>query len=370
MANIFIRTTIAPYRVDTYNALSERGFKLYFYKDKDPDIKDMVPILKRCKFKPHYLKGISFGRTSRTLCFGLWLLVHRESPQIVIVPEFQFSFWQILLYKWITLSKFKIVSMCDDSYDMIANDNSFSLIHKWLRGIAPRLMDDIIVLDSRVKDWYQKNFGKGIWLPILRKDEIEKESYKRVLPISRALEEEYNLSHKRVVLFVGRLVKLKNISRIISAYNKTHEDCVLVIIGDGEEMEQLKKEADKIDKAVFFTGRVEGDLLRAWYNVGDVFVLLSTQEAYGAVTNEALLAGNRVVISEKAGSCCLVTANNGEIVDPYDVESVTKALDNQLKLVGPKDGIYERPSLMDVTYEERISNLDCKLSLMENVVMS
>ena len=49
-----------------------------------------------------------------------------------------------------------------------------------------------------------------------------------------------------------------------------------------------------------------------------------------------------MVISERAGSCCLVATNNGETVDPYDVESVTKAFDNQLILVDHKDGIHER----------------------------
>ncbi|MBQ6049395.1 MAG: glycosyltransferase family 4 protein [Bacteroidaceae bacterium] len=367
MSNIFIRTTIAPYRVDTYNALSERGFKMFFYKDKDPDIKNMALILKECKFKPYYLKGITFGRTSRTLCYGLWSLIRRESPRVVIVPEFQFSFWQILIYKWFTRSSFKIVSMCDDSYDMIANDNSFSMIHKWLRYIAPRFMNDIIVLDSRVKDWYQKHFRKGIWLPILRDDKLEIANYKRVLPISRSIAAEYNLYNKKVILFVGRLVGLKNISRIISAYDKTQEDSILVIVGDGEMMEQLKKESNAINKDVIFTGRVEGDMLKAWYNVGDVFILLSIQEAYGAVTNEALLAGNRVVISKNAGSSCLVTKNNGEIVDPYDIESVAKALDNQLRLVGEKNGINERPSYMDVSFIERITNLENKLSLKKTM---
>ncbi len=76
-----------------------------------------------------------------------------------------------------------------------------------------------------------------------------------------------------------------------------------------------------------------------------------------------------MVISERAGSCCLVATNNGETVDPYDVESVTKAFDNQLILVDHKDGIHERPSLMGVTFEERVSNLDRKLSFKENVVM-
>jgi glycosyltransferase involved in cell wall biosynthesis len=237
------------------------------------------------------------------------------------------------------------------------------MINKWLRYIAPRFMNDIIVLDSRVKDWYQKHFRKGIWLPILRDDKLEIANYKRVLPISRSIAAEYNLYNKKVILFVGRLVGLKNISRIISAYDKTQEDSILVIVGDGEMMEQLKKESNAINKDVIFTGRVEGDMLKAWYNVGDVFILLSIQEAYGAVTNEALLAGNRVVISKNAGSSCLVTKNNGEIVDPYDIESVAKALDNQLRLVGEKNGINERPSYMDVSFIERITNLENKLSL-------
>ena len=59
----------------------------------------------------------------------------------------------------------------------------------------------------------------------------------------------------------------------------------------------------------------------------------------------------------------MVTKNNGEVVDPYDVEAVTKALDNQLKLVGKKNGINERPSYMDVSFNERMTNLENKLSL-------
>ena len=73
------------------------------------------------------------------------------------------------------------------------------------------------------------------------------------------------------------------------------------------------------------------------------------------------------MISKNAGSSCLVTKNNGEIVDPYDIESVAKALDNQLRLVGEKNGINERPSYMDVSFIERITNLENKLSLKKTM---
>ena len=62
---------------------------------------------------------------SRTICFGLWGIIKREKPKVIIVPEFQIVLWQILILKWFTCSKFKIISMCDDSYDMVANDNDF-----------------------------------------------------------------------------------------------------------------------------------------------------------------------------------------------------------------------------------------------------
>lgn len=362
MANLFFRTNITPYRIDTYNALHEKlGCEMYFYWDVEHSQEmDMRALERLCHFTPKILKGfeIKTGKKRRKICTEAWKIIKENNPSFAIVPEFQILTLQVLLYKFTHRKKFKVISMCDDSYDMIVNNNDFSLIHKLARKIVTPLLDDLLLVDSRTVDWYHNYFGKGIWLPIIRDEKKEEVRYQDLLPVSNQLRERYNLVNKKVVLFVGRLVDLKNVATLIEAFGKMKEDAVLVIVGNGKEELNLKKQSASLQKDVIFTGHLEGNELYAWYNVGDVFCLPSYLEPYGAVTNEALLAGCRVVISEKAGSACLVNKNNGEIIAPMDIEAMADALDRQLKLIRKRDGNIEyRKNLMTVKFDERINSL-------------
>ena len=362
MANLFFRTNITPYRIDTYNALHEQlECELFFYWDVEHSQKmNMEALRQLCHFNPHILKGVELktGRKRRKICTEVWRIIKENKPSFIIVPEFQILTLQVLLYKFLHRSKFKVVSMCDDSYDMIVNNHDFSLIHKWARKIVSPMLDDLLLVDARAVDWYQNHYGKGIWLPIIRDEKKEEVRYRDLLPISDQLRAKYKLVNKKVVLFVGRLVDLKNVSTLIDAFGKMKEDAVLVVVGNGKEELNLKRQSASLQKEVIFTGHLEGDELYAWYNVGDVFCLPSYLEPYGAVTNEALLAGCRVVISEKAGSACLVNKNNGEIIAPMDIEAIADALDRQLKMINLREErITHRKNLMTVKFEERISNL-------------
>lgn len=364
MSNIFIRTSIAPYRVDTYNALHTKlGMKMCFYHREDKSQKfDVAALESQCAFEPVYLKGLSLGSVNRKLCFGIWRLLRREKPQVVIVPEFQLSALQVLLYRRLTGRRFKVVGMVDDSYDMIANGNDFTRLHARLRSWFPKHYDDLILVTPEVEQWYQARFGKGIWMPIIMDDKRMEEYYASILDKSAALAEQYVLSGKKVLLAVNRLVELKNLHRVIEAYGKANEDSVLVIVGDGPERKALEDAAARIDKRVVFTGRFDGDELYAWYNLASAFILASYQEAFGAVTNEALLAGCRVVVSRNAGSSCLVDGSNGELIDSMDTDGIAAAIDRQLALAAVPDLKTARKSLMSVSFGERISNLVDKLS--------
>lgn len=359
MANIFIRTNIAPYRIDTYNAFYERmGMLMCFYnrvgKDQPFDVELMESL---CSFKPVYLKGITFKKLNRKWCFGLWNILRREKPSVVIVPEFQISAIQVLLYRLLTRKKFKVISMTDDSYDMIINNNDFTKLHRWLRKHIAKYMDDFIVVTPEVERWYQQKYRKGIWMPIIMNEEKAIVNYERLLPLSRDYAERYGLYGKKILLSVSRLVELKNIHRVIDAFAKTKTDATLVIVGDGSERDALESHASAIGKEIIFTGRFDGDSLYAWYNLASVLILASYQEAFGAVTNEALLSGCRVVISERAGSACLVSGDNGELIDPMDISGITKAMDRQLGLTTPPDLQSVRQNKMIVSFEERINNL-------------
>lgn len=363
MANIFIRTNIAPYRVDTYNALHEQlGMKMCFYEREGDDQKfDVDSLEARCSFKPVYLKGKKFGSMNRKWCYGLWKMLRKEKPEVVIVPEFQISAMQVLLYRWMTRSKYKVVSMTDDSYDMIANDNDFTKLHKWLRDHMAKYMDNFIVVTPQVEQWYQEHHKKGIWMPIIMNDTKAVDNYEKLLPMSMKYAIQNGLKGKKVLLFVGRLVELKNLSRVIEAFGKTAVDATMVIVGDGTEREKLEAQANAINKEVIFTGRFDGDMLYAWYNLASVLVLASYQEAFGAVTNEALLAGCRVIVSERAGSSCLINESNGEIINPMEVDNIAAAIDRQMSLAAIPNLETPRKSLMNVSFEERIDNLVKKL---------
>lgn len=365
MANLFIRTSIAPYRIDTYNALAERlGMRMCFYSREDSEQHyDPAWIESQCRFKPTYLKGWHFGPESRTVCRGIGKLLRQERPDVVIVPEFQFVLWQMRWHRRFSKKKFKIVSMCDDSIDMILNENDFSRGHRWLRSFVPKKIDDIITVTPEVCAWYREHFGKGQWLPIIMDEDRARERYRRLLPESARLEERYGLQGRRVLLYVGRLVELKNVEAVIDAFHRLQrEDTTLVIIGDGPEREKLEAlaKAPRTSRGVtdiIFTGRLEGDALYAWYNLCDVLALLSKREAFGAVTGEALMAGAKVLVSSKAGSACLVTERNGAVADIDDPEKTVRQLAELLDAAEAGSHGQLRDSKMEVTLNERIEAL-------------
>lgn len=360
--NLFIRTTIAPYRIDLYNALHIRlSMRMCFYAREAADQRFSPEWLESlCGFVPTYLKGFYAGAANRKVCSGLWRMVREEQPDLVIVPEFQPVLYQLLVIRFFRRRRFRIVSMCDDSIDMIESSNDFSVLHRFLRKWAPRLVDEIIVVSPDVQKWYQSHFRKGIWLPILMDEVRARKEMERLLPMSASLQEEHHLKGKKVVLFVGRLVGLKNVDLLIDVFSALQEDAALVIVGDGPEAENLRKKAQGNGR-ILFTGRLEGDALYAWYHLADVTALLSRQEAFGAVVNEALVSGSRVLVSEKAGSACLVRPENGAVVPIGNRDAVLSALKEQLSLSRSFDGRSMRPCLMPFSFEERVAVLEKEL---------
>lgn len=354
MANLFFRTSVAPYRIDTYNILHEKlGCEFFFlYKEDCSQTFDMENLYNQCNFKPRFLKTLSIIRKNQKFCTDIWSILSKENPKIVIVPEFKIITVQILLYKWIFRKKFKVISMCDDSWDMIVNDHDFSKAHKKMRQLVTPHLDNLLLVDDRVVNWYKEKYDKGIWLPIIRDERREISRYEHVFPLSEKYREKFGLTGKKVLLFVGRLDPVKNLDRFLDAVAMTKEDFVTVIVGSGELEAQLKHKASSIGKKILFAGRYEGDGVRAWYNVADVFVLPSQQEAFGAVTNEALIAGCECLVSENAGSACLIDKTNGIIFNPLDENAIAKAIDDKMRSIPYRNIIVPRPSKMTLSFNE------------------
>ena len=319
---LIFHTCIAPYRIDlfnAFNALFDMRF-CFFLHGLYPKIEkqfDFSPtFIDKKKGRFYWIKGI----ISQLRLF---------EPDVVLCSEFNVVTLIVVLFKFLTLKKYRIISIVDDSYDMVVMGKSFSWKHIWGSRILMPFIDNVINVEPKVTEYYRQKFGKGVYMPIIVDENKARARLQRILPISQEYVKKYNLEGKKVLLYVGRLVDVKNISFAINAFFKANlKNSIFVIVGDGPEKEKLFSLVNG-RKNVIFTGRLEGNALYAWYNIAQIFTLQSTLEPFGAVTNEALLGGCYCLVSNLAGSNCLIKENvNGNIVDPYDEMSYVNLLRN------------------------------------------
>jgi glycosyltransferase involved in cell wall biosynthesis len=124
---------------------------------------------------------------------------------------------------------------------------------------------------------------------------------------------------KSDVIFVGRLIKDKNVDVLIEAISLIKmemPDIRCVIVGDGPERGKLIKLAKelRVEDNVKFTGFLENyDDVIAYMKSSKVFVLPSTREGFGIVALEANACGLPVVTVNHEGNavCDFINCENG-----------------------------------------------------------
>ncbi len=111
-----------------------------------------------------------------------------------------------------------------------------------------------------------------------------------------------------ILLWVGRLEKLKGVDILVSAVAQLDEPEVkLLIVGGDERADDLKGElmaqarAEGIEERVVFVGAVAHDDLPSYYSAADVVVVPSYYESFGLVAVEAMACGTPVVASRVGG---------------------------------------------------------------------
>lgn len=333
--------TIAPYRIDFFNHLfKEFDTDIWLeYKNLKSQKFNYDTILRQLCFTPRYLKAW-FKVGDRMVYHGYRKSIKRHQPDIVIVNEFGFATLFVLLIRLFMHRHFRIVTICDDSHHMVAKGNDFQKEHRLGRKVFTPLIDEIILPDKNATEWYRHHYGKGIYFPIIYDDKRMRSMYADILG-SNPQKKKGNT--QKTFLFVGRLVGIKNVGTLIEAFSRLDQDeNKLIIVGDGDQRNNLEKQAEGLN--VTFTGRLEGKELFLQYLMSDVFVLPSRLEPFGAVTNEALIAGCWCIVSENAGSSSLIKeGQNGNIFNPDNTDELAALMnaspntllqDNQLRKNG------------------------------------
>ena len=161
---------------------------------------------------------------------------------------------------------------------------------------------------------------------------------------AESLKKELKIRNKKIILYVGRLIRRKGVDYLIRAFariRKEGENVVLVIVGDeyfgrgkdycGDQLRFFCKDRN-IRDSVYFIGEVLHDKLAPYYILSNIFVIpsitLKIGEPWGLVLNEAMSFGKPVIATDAVGAAYDLIKNgvNGFMVPEKDVNALYEAI--------------------------------------------
>jgi len=152
------------------------------------------------------------------------------------------------------------------------------------------------------------------------------------------LKKKFGLGGRRVVLAVGRLLKVKGYPLLLDAWSRVIQkdpNLVLVIVGDGPERGSIERiiEGLNIEDHVRMMGAVPNQRLGPYYKAAEMLVMPSTRtgentEAWGLVLNEAMVHSLPVVATDAVGAAHDLIRNgeNGFMVPDNDSRALERAI--------------------------------------------
>jgi L-malate glycosyltransferase len=232
-------------------------------------------------------------RKLKTLKLSRETIIHAQRPDMLIPA--------ICLFR-----KTKFVCSLHGAHDKAVFDKKGfvnGVIYSFLQRIAFKYADLLIAVDAETKSYYLKKYS-------FIKDKIQLvpiavDTDKFCVMDKKIIRGKYGFLQKdKIIIFVGRLEKEKNVKFIIDSFThvqKKTENVKLLLVGAGRQEEEYKLYVSQkgIEK-IIFKGEVANEVIPELLNCADVFAFSSLYEGSPTVIKEAL-ACNIPIVSVDVG---------------------------------------------------------------------
>ena len=138
-----------------------------------------------------------------------------------------------------------------------------------------------------------------------------------------------------VILFASKFQTRKRCIDLLDAFLKLRSEGriepppYLLLVGDGEERAALEERAKSAPPGdVRFLGFQNQTVLPKFFDLCDVFVLVSVDEPWGLVINEVMNAARAIIVSDEVGcqKDLVEDGVNGAVVRARDVDGLASSL--------------------------------------------
>jgi glycosyltransferase involved in cell wall biosynthesis len=248
-------------------------------------------------------------------------------PDVIFAQAY--SLWTLLALLLKPWGKWKFIIIYDGSSPN--SDFRDSTLRSFFRRAMSRYADAFVANSYGAKDYLIDGVGA-------KPENVFTKTY--LVPDAATLQQslendeiaKLQLKHP-VFLYVGRITPRKGLKSLLEAcsllQNQGYEDYSLVVIGTGEQREELEAfiKERHLEARVTWVGWVEYGCLGAYFQQADVFVFPTFEDIWGMVALEAMVFGKPVLCSKGAGAAeMIVEGENGYIFDPYDPEDLAIAM--------------------------------------------
>jgi len=230
------------------------------------------------------------------------------SPDTLIVCQDPFLTG---LAGWFLKRKFKIPLLIHFHGDFWQNpywleEKWYNRILLWLSKFLVKQTDGLRVVSFGIKQKLIKagvpeNKIRVIPTPTVNLEKFQKYDLAEV----KEIKEQYH--SRKIILYVGRLAKEKNLPLLFKAAKKVvldYPQCIFLIIGQGKEEKKLKLQVLNygLKDYIKFLGPLKHEDLVNYYQAGYALVLPSFSESFGKVLLEAGLTQKPAVATATTGA--------------------------------------------------------------------
>ncbi len=141
---------------------------------------------------------------------------------------------------------------------------------------------------------------------------------------ARRLRSKYAKPDEKIIVYTGRLIGVKGLEYLIRSLRYVRFGCRCLVVGDGPDMEKLKRLAKEEIADVVFTG-FRSDVA-SFLSIADVFVLPSISESLNYSLVEAAYMGVPIVCTDIG----IMDKENAILVKPMDERSLAEGINAAL----------------------------------------
>ncbi|KKQ27890.1 MAG: Glycosyltransferase [Candidatus Magasanikbacteria bacterium GW2011_GWC2_37_14] len=329
------------------------------------------------------------SKISQKIKYAFWLFrLAKKSDLIYTFDLYTAGFFSWLIGK-IILRKKLVVRFAGDSAWEIANNRGYTsddilnfqnkfygiyiAVIKKFRNLILRGADKVVCVSEFMGDLAEK-IG-------VAKNKIEV-IYNSVEFLDFSNKSKNNLiseldlpTESKIIVTAGRLVPWKGVAGLIKSLKiikntPIGKNLKLLVIGDGPELENLKKLAGEegVLESVHFTGLISLNKVIEYYKLADVFVLNSNYEGLSHTLLEVLSLGIPVVASNVGGNPELVENNkNGVLISYNDLSAISSAIVRILTEEKWKSDEYKKECAKILEKFTWKNNIEKTINLLKNI---